>query len=777
VAELFGPGGPSNAHIDALVEVSKGPLHMTAKQVIAAAHALAGPGRPGDLAAIRGRPYSPTSTATPADSRAGSRRPSAAAAGVGGAGAAPPGGGEPGVVELAYGAGGGPEERLTLAQFAARQEALKKHSRRFELLNEFWAGVLRHCTWRKPFLAAVEAASAFANVTAKLDDPSACRISPDALVTAFWSAVIVPEHMHLPVAFIDTQLRGLAEAFDGRASGTLDYRELFACISSYKVSLQAPLHKLLRAWYLCYDGDARGGLLPSEVRRMLTLLCTSDEERWAVLRHVDDALPRLIRLSLAASAGHRSLADHMAAYADAKRVSKRLGPAYLAGAVPPGEEPPAVPEGQLMWSPYDRAMAAAERSAPHVACDVLGAWVSSEGGREVRALLHSQRVLRTHALLRDVYLRQEADRRLASQAHRRDIELGKKATMHRRVVVAMAVLQRWSAWWQYNALLRQLGRRFAKGRALAVWRKWTRLDQQARGHALMADRYARFRFAKRYWDRVVLHTTIELAKTASGAARADGFREHGLSRKVWAAWREAARSGRAYRHWRARMLRRHLRSWGGYSHEMVLAKAAEGSSKAAQAATRVDLAAVYQRIEAEAEAAAAADLAARHAREMARMAEEARRAEEAATWTASRNAALRAREAKRMRVAQAEAGRAWRAKLLAGEEEAWEAAWQRKVRGGRGGEAGCVREPQASLSVGPLPTLPVRGPVLSLHSTLTLLLSLCLPPAPASPSPFALARRRSTRPWPRRRRKQRCGWPTRTTRQPCRRWRRRQRGC
>lgn len=571
-------------------------------------------------------------------------------------------------------------EHVTLKQFKARQDAEKKYNKRFDVLGEFWFSIFRHCSWRKPFVNAVESASAFANVTERPSDGSASRITPDELITAFWSAVIVPEHMHLPVKFVDDSLRRVFEHFDVGATGTIDYRELFACLNSYTVSLQSPPHRLVRCWYNAFDGDARGGLLPDEIVRIVCMMCVGDEERRSLSKLVGEAMPRLVAKSVTASSGKRTLADAMSEFADAKRLAKRMGEAYLKEAIPSGEEPPALPDFKLMWSPFDKDMAREEKLTPHVNVDVLCSWLSSDSGRDARNIVHSQRVLRTHEVLRARYLREEEEKRRLEETLRREIELAKKADAHRRVVVELKVLLRWHGWWARNKHIRELREEYQKRRSIAIWRKWTRADQQKRGHELMARRFAAHRFSKRYWDKLVLYTTIELARSASGMARAERFYENGALARTFAAWQEFAQSSRAFKHWRRWVLRRNLRSWGGYSHQMQQAKAEEGTAKAQQAENRIDLSEVATRLEKEADEAAAVEIATQHERDLTALAEAAARDELEQYWAKARGKALVRREQRRLAAMQAEAGRTWRAHKAAQDRREWEREWKEKVR-------------------------------------------------------------------------------------------------
>lgn len=356
------------------------------------------------------------------------------------------------------------QKHVSLKQFRAREDADKRYSKRFEVLNTFWYEVLRHCTWRKPFLNAVESASAFANVTEDPFDQKSSRITVEELITAFWSAVIVPEHMFIPVKHVDETLKSLFVHFDVGPTGTIDYRELLACINSYTVNLQAPIHKLLRCWYNAYDGDARGGLLIDELRKVMATMCVNDDERKTVNKLLDESMPKLVHKSLKKAKKLKTLADSMQEYADAKRLSKKLGEEYLKKSVPPGEEPPGLPDFKLMWSPFDKDIAKQEREHPHVDGDTLCQWIASDAARDLRNLLHSQRVLRTHDHLRQIYLTEEARKARVEEIFRRDIELSKKADAHRRVVVELRVMLRWYGWYQRNKQIQQLREYFQRKR-------------------------------------------------------------------------------------------------------------------------------------------------------------------------------------------------------------------------------------------------------------------------------------------------------------------------
>jgi len=260
-----------------------------------------------------------------------------------------------------------------------RLEAARRYTKRLIPVCDFWWQVLRHATWRKSFRVAIEAASAFATVS---DLPGAgSMVDCEALITAFWNSLVIPESLHMPVAFVDEHIRTVFRFYDADLRGKIDYRGLLAAIALFRVPFDDPVTRLVRAWYHAYDADASGGLSPRDFVAVMHTVTTTDMERLEMERHVTaEVVAGLVTRSRARRAATATLPDRMAHWSNAKRLAKRMGPGYLATAVPAGEEPASFLPA--MWSPYDTALTAEERSAPRIHIDVILEWMRecTDGG-------------------------------------------------------------------------------------------------------------------------------------------------------------------------------------------------------------------------------------------------------------------------------------------------------------------------------------------------------------------------------------------------------------
>ncbi|RYY35524.1 EF-hand domain-containing protein [archaeon] len=276
-----------------------------------------------------------------------------------------------------------------------------------------------------------------------------CLISKDALVTAFWNAVVLPEHLHIPFALVDNFIKQAFDTFDVQRRGSIDYRELFAAITLFQVNIRLPVIRLVRSWYHAWDGDSKGGLTAWEFKRMMATLAVDEAQRWEVERHVEEDLPALMHASCALFEGRKSLTEIMATWADAKRLSKRLGEGYVKTVVASGDEPPAFLP--VMWSPYDAELTRKEKREQKIHIDVLSEWMRTWATRKyivhvtaqcatrrprapfpgvllsscagekagLRALLQEWRIARTHPVYREEYHAWVAARRKAEEEARK----------------------------------------------------------------------------------------------------------------------------------------------------------------------------------------------------------------------------------------------------------------------------------------------------------------------------------------------------------------------
>jgi hypothetical protein len=262
---------------------------------------------------------------------------------------------------------------VRMAKMAELEAAKHRYSKRFIVLADFHRQVVSKITWKKSFRGAIEVASSYSNVSTDLDAKSACRINCGALNTAFWNAACVPEQLHMPVAMVDEHIKTLFRYFDHDCSGTIDFRNLLAALSFYGVGMLEPTNRLLRAWYRAYDSEASGGITPTLFMKMMRTISATEEEVWAIERIVGNDIRSLLALSKEHRKGTRTLADKMTSWANASRLAKRFGPAYLKASVAAGDTLPSFVEA--VWSPYDVSIQQQEYDTDLLHIEVITEWL------------------------------------------------------------------------------------------------------------------------------------------------------------------------------------------------------------------------------------------------------------------------------------------------------------------------------------------------------------------------------------------------------------------
>lgn len=429
------------------------------------------------------------------------------------------------------------------AREVALMRAKQRHEARFELLESFTIGVLQHCAWRVSLRAALELPTAFSSTSTRRP----YRAQKRALVTAFSTAVILPEHMHIPLAALDDFAKKLYDAYDVECSDDgIDYRQPLMGLAHAATSLTVAVEVYLRAAYRAYDGDGNAGLTMEEVYAVFLSVCASEAETHAV----------------------RTLVD--------ARILSLFAPEGVAGAVRTRVDVSSI----VRWSEEHEELRT-KLQALRVA--------HSHPSRQEEYRVH----LRSTAVVQRMFERDAADPRLLNLAKRQH-ELHHSRLAFNRL--RLHVVRR-KAW-------RERVARFQRRRAIQKLQAYVKPARAWRAKIVLARTvWAANTCAAvmRTWQQI--HSVMRLHDAAQ-RRRAENYWMSRVYDRVLHTWRDRTMEWRAIGAYTRRTLSRTWRAWAKYARDTRHGRVEED---ALEAAARARVREAMERLEADARARAEAE--------------------------------------------------------------------------------------------------------------------------------------------------------------------------
>ena len=613
-----------------------------------------------------------------------------------------------------------------------------RYASRFTLLGAYLMGALHGWSWRGSLLKAFEEPSL---KLPALSDTGLSKVPRNHFLLAMSYALVRPASETLAEAALRAMMEDIFDAFDAGGSGSIDAREFSAGCALFRRrgALACDPEQLAAAWFAAYDGQAAGGLSPSDFLACLCTLTTTAEEVAAVAREVDAPalvafcaggapLPGGMRrgsmlwrnfdphgvaqaqaqtqlrealethaVSASGSSGRRWACEEeleeLASLGDEEEVPGGESTTALTHAAHPERRGAGVPPTHAPGSAADeRAIACAAGAArrlallqgappPRAGCiDAAGLHALFRCAPGLSQVLHEQRLARATPAMRAAFVARQAA--LAAARGAAEFRLARelvglsRAAAWRSHALRRASLAGWRAWLRARAQTAALCRSLAAALALRRWRGIARAAASSRGREALARGSAALALCRRALGAWRRAASVAAAVEAVAAERADRLlRARTLGSCLWAL-QEAALSSRAARHCGERLSRRVLAGWGATAH-------ASASERRGAAAAASDAALGLAALLLSREAAAAAGLErARLAAELAAYndflaaAERAAAAAAAAEWLRAASAAGRARA---VLAAQSAMHLAARAEARAAAEARFTAEWDARA--------------------------------------------------------------------------------------------------